>query len=128
VSLGKYGLVVAGVLGGSWLALWPILGRVDPRARVAALVGAALAAANTLVAYGIVVWSARRSTNVFLGAVLGGMVGRMGLMLAAVVAAILLLDLPKVPLAIALLGYFVVFLVFELAVLQKRTSLGSEAR
>jgi len=73
------------------------------------------------------VWADRRSTNVFLGAVLGGMVGRMGLMLAAVVVAVLLLGLPKVPLAVSLLAYFVVFLVLELALIQRRTS-GAEAR
>lgn len=127
MSFGKYGLVVAGVLGGSWLALWPLLGGASG-VREAALLGSALAAANTLAAYGIVLWSARRSTQVFLGAVLGGMLGRMGLMLGAVVAAILLLEVPKLPFTIAVLAYFVVFLVLELAVLHKRTSLGAEAR
>lgn len=123
-----YGLVVAGVLAASLALLWPLLGTAGPGVREAALLASALAALNTLAAYGIVLWSARRSTKVFLGAVLGGMVGRMGLMLAAFVAAILLLELPALPLAIALLAYFVVFLVFELAVLQKRTSLRAEAR
>jgi uncharacterized membrane protein YccF (DUF307 family) len=73
------------------------------------------------------VWSANRSTNVFMGAVLGGMVGRMGLLLAAVVAAVLLLGLPKVPLALSLLSYFVLFLVFELAMLHRKTSRPVEA-
>jgi branched-subunit amino acid ABC-type transport system permease component len=67
-----------------------------------------------------VLWAQRRSTNTFMGAVLGGMVGRMGLMLAAVVAGVLVLGLPKVPLAISLLAYFVLFLVFEISVLQKQ--------
>ena len=39
----------------------------------------------------------------------------------------LLLGLPKVPLALSLLAYFVVFLVFELAVLHRRTSRRAEA-
>jgi hypothetical protein len=47
------------------------------------------------------------------------MVGRMALMLAAVVGAVVLLGLPKVPLAVSLLGYFVLFLVFELGVLHR---------
>jgi hypothetical protein len=63
-----------------------------------------------------------------MGAVLGGMVGRMAVMLAAVVAGVLVLGLPKVPLAVSLLGYFVVFLVFELTVLQRRTGSAAEAR
>jgi hypothetical protein len=48
--------------------------------------------------------------------------GRMGLMLAAVVAGVLLLGLPKLPLAASLLSYFVLFLVMELSVLHRRTS------
>ncbi len=68
------------------------------------------------------VWSASRSTGVFMKAVLGGMVARMGLMLAAVVAGVLVFDLPKVPLAISLLAFFVLFLVLELTILHRLTS------
>jgi hypothetical protein len=119
VSFGRYAALVGGVVAVSLAALWPALAR-ESRAAVGA--GAALAALNTLAAYALVLWAAGRSTNAFLGAVLGGMVGRMGVMLGAVVAGVLLLGLPKVPLAVSLLAYFVVFLVFELAVLQRRTS------
>ena len=87
-----------------------------------------MAALNTLAAYGLVLWSSGRSTNAFMGAVLGGMVGRMGAMLLAVVALILALGLPKVPLAVSLLAYFVVFLVMELSVLHKRVPAGVAAR
>jgi hypothetical protein len=119
VSFGRYAALVLAVVAVSLGALWPVL---EEESRKAALAGALLAAANTLAAYGLVLWAAGRSTNAFLGAVLGGMVGRMGLMLAAVVAAVLLLGLPKVPLAVSLLAYFVLFLVFELIILQRRTS------
>jgi len=90
--------------------------------------GGALAAANTLAAYGLVRWAQGRSTNTFMGAVLGGMVGRMGLMLAAVVGAVLVLGVPKVPLALSLLSYFVFFLAFEIAVLQRQRPGAAEAR
>jgi hypothetical protein len=119
VSFGRYAGLVLGVVTVSLVALWPVLAAGH---RGAALAGALLAAANTLAAYGLVLWASERSTNAFLGAVLGGMVGRMGLMLAAVVAAVLLFGLPKVPLAVSLLAYFVLFLVFELTVLQRRTT------
>jgi hypothetical protein len=56
------------------------------------------------------------------------MIGRMGLMLAAVVAGVLVLGLPKVPLAISLLSYFVLFLVFEISVLQKQRPGAAGAR
>lgn len=124
MSFGRYAALVAAVVTVSGAALSPVLAAENRRA---ALAGALLAAFNTLAAYALVLWASGRSTNAFLGAVLGGMVGRMGLMLAAVVAAVLFLGLPKVPLAVSLLGYFVVFLVFELTVLQRRTS-GAEPR
>jgi hypothetical protein len=129
VSLGRYTLIVVAALALGLGLAWPLgLRGLDARARWAALLGGVLAAVNTLAAYGLVSWSIGRSTNAFLGAVLGGMVGRMGLMLIAVVAAVLALGLPKVPLAISLLSYFVVFLIMELALLHKRTSPGVAAR
>ena len=122
MSLGKYSLLVIVVALSSLLLAWPIvLRRLDMPGRWAALFGSGLALVNTIVAHSIVLWSDRRSTNVFLGAVLGGMVGRMGLLLVAVLAGVLVLDLPKVPLAVALLAYFVLFLVMELAILHRRS-------
>jgi hypothetical protein len=122
VSLGRYAVVVLGAVAGSLGLWWLIAGRSRGGEELAAVaVGAALAAVNTTVAHALVLWSQPRSTNAFLGAVLGGMVGRMGLMLVAVVAAVLGLGLPKVPLAVSLLGHFVAFLVLELTILHRRT-------
>jgi hypothetical protein len=128
VSFARYALIVVTVVAGGLGRAWPLgLRSLDSRARWAALLGGVLAAVNTLAAYGLASWSIGRSTNAFMGAVLGGMVGRMGLMLVAVVAAVLALGLPKVPLAISLLAYFVVFLVMELAILHERTSVRQAA-
>ena len=122
MSLGKYALLVIGVAVSSLLVAWPLaLGRMEAGGRYAILYGSALALANTILAHFIVLWSDRRSTNVFLGAVLGGMLGRMALLLLAVVIGVIVLGLPKVPLAIALLAYFVVFLVMELTILHRTT-------
>jgi len=102
---------------------------LDQAARASVLFGAGLAVANTIVAHALVRWSAGRSTNVFLRAVLGGMVGRMALMLGAVLAGLLALGLPRLPLAFSLLSYFVVFLIMELTILHRQTSTeGSRAR
>lgn len=129
MSLGRYAgfvvAVVAGSLGVVWLGF---RSRLATEALQAIVLGGAIAAANTLAAYGLVRWAEKRSTNAFMGAVLGGMVGRMGLMLGAVVAAVLVLGVPKVPLAVSLLTYFVFFLVFEIAVLQKQRPGAAEAR
>ena len=123
MSLLRYSILVTGVAVVTFGLAWAVaLRRADLPTRGAAAYGAALALANTQVAHALVLWSSRRSTNAFLGAVLGGMVGRMGLMLAAVVAGVLWLGLPKLPLTASLLSYFVVFLIMELTILHRRTS------
>ena len=123
MSLLRYTIFVLCVAAATSALAWGVaLRRADAPTRWAVAFGGALAVANTLAAHGLVLWSARRSTNAFLGAVLGGMVGRMGLMLAAVVAGVLLLGLPKLPLAVSLLSYFVLFLIMELSILHRRTS------
>jgi hypothetical protein len=121
VSLGKYAILVLAAVATVVAAVWPLL-PADRASRSAVVAGGALAAFNTILAYFLVLWSSGRSTNVFLGAVLGGMVGRMALMLAAVATGVVVFDLPKVPFAIALLAFFVAFLVLELTILHRRTS------
>lgn len=119
MSLRKYALVVLGIVAVTLAAAWPAVA-VDARAAV--LLGAALAAGNTVLAYFLTLWSITRPPNVFLGVVLGGMVARMVMMLTAVVAAVVLAGLPALPLAASLLAYFVAFLAFELTALHRRTS------
>lgn len=129
MSLARYALIVLGIVGGSLLLLVPALaGVLDRAGRLALLLGGALAAANTLLAFFLVSWSEKRSTTAFLGAVLGGMLGRMALLLLAVVAGVVGLGLPKIPLALSLLSYFVLFLVLELMVLHKKTTRTAASR
>jgi hypothetical protein len=92
----------------------------DPLMVRSAAYGAALSTVNTIVAYALVLWSQGRSTRAFMGAVLGGMLGRMTFLLAAVLVGIGVLELKRIPLVIGLLSYFVFFLVLELGVLQRR--------
>lgn len=127
MSLGRYAILVLAAVATLLSAAWPLLS-ADALFRWAVVAGGALAASNTVLAYHLVLWSSRRSTNVFLGAVLGGMVGRMALMLAAVVTGVLVFDLPKVPLAVSLLAFFVLFLVLELTILHRRTGVAAGAR
>jgi branched-subunit amino acid ABC-type transport system permease component len=123
LSLVRYSVLVVGIVVATFAVAWGVaIRRADLATRWAAAFGAALAVANTLVAHALVLWSSRRSTNAFMGAVLGGMAGRMAFMLGAVVAAVLWLGLPKVPLAASLLSYFVLFLAMELTILHRRTS------
>jgi hypothetical protein len=120
VTLGRYALLVSMIVAASLgLLLSTLLSRLDRPAQMATLAGALLAALNTVTAYALVRWSRDRSATALMGAVLGGMVGRMGALLLAVALGVLFLGLPKVPLAVSLLSYFVLFLVFELAQLQR---------
>lgn len=129
MSLLRYTILVLCVAAATSALAWGVaLRRADAPTRWAVAFGGTLAVVNTLAAHGLVLWSSRRSTNAFLGAVLGGMVGRMGLMLVAVVAGVLLLGLPKLPLVVSLLSYFVLFLVMELSILHRRTSAAPAGR
>jgi hypothetical protein len=125
LTIKRYASIVLGVVAATLAVAWPA---VPAEARAAVLAGAALSAGNTVLAYFLTVWSMARSPNVFLGVVLGGMVARMVMMLLAVVAAVLGLGLPALPLAVSLLAYFVAFLAFELTVLHRRTSQQGAAR
>lgn len=123
MSLLRYSTLVLAVAAATFAIAWGgALRRADAPVRWAVAFGAGLAVINTVAAHALVLWSSRRSTNAFLGAVLGGMVGRMAVMLAAVVSGVLLLGLPKLPLAASLLSYFVLFLFMELSILHRRTS------
>lgn len=128
MSLGKYALIVAVLLAGSLALAWPLLRGLEPAARRAAALGGGLAAANSVAAYSTALWAEGRSNVAFMRAVLGGMGLRMAVLLGAVVAAILWLELPRVPLALSLVAYFVAFLVLELSVLHRRTAVRTEAR
>jgi hypothetical protein len=126
LSLIRYSVLVLGIAVATFALAWAVaLRRADAATRWAAAFGAGLALANTVAAHALVLWSYRRPPSAFLGPVLGGMVGRMAAMLAAVVAGVLLLGLPKVPLAVSLLAYFVLFLIMELSILYRRMSAGA---
>ncbi len=124
MTLARYVAVVLGAVGASLAAAWPAL---SAEARPAVLTGALLAALNTVCAYFLALWSAGRSNNAFFVVVLGGMLARMTVLLAAVLVGVLVFGLPKVPLTFSLLAYFVVFLVLELAVVSRRPT-GQGAR
>jgi len=124
VTLARYVAVVLGAVGASLAAAWPAL---SAEARPAVLTGALLAALNTVCAYFLALWSAGRSNNAFFVAVLGGMLARMTVLLAAVLVGALVFGLPKLPFTFSLLAYFVVFLVLELAVVSRRPT-GEGAR
>jgi hypothetical protein len=127
VSLLRYSILVLGVAGATLAAAALVVPAGTPVLTAVAF-GAALATLNTLAAHALVRWSERRSTRLFLGAVLGGMVGRMALMLAAVLVGVLGLGLPELPLVFSLLGYFLLFLGLELTLQHRSAGRAVETR
>jgi hypothetical protein len=117
VTLARYAALVIGMVAAALCLAWPVL---SAEQRPAVLVGAVLAAVNTVCAYALAQWSDGRSTSAFFTAVLGGMVARMFVLLGAVLVGVLLVGLSRVPFTVSLLSFFVVFLVLELAVLSHR--------
>ena len=127
MSLGRYSMIVAAMAAVPLAALWPVLGSRRDGTFAAAALGCVLAGLNAVAAYALVAWSSGRSNTAFFRAVLGGTLGRMALLLGAVAGAILGLGLPRLPLVIALLSYYVAFLALELAVVHRRTGAHREA-
>jgi hypothetical protein len=127
VSLGRYCSIIVGVTALSLAGLRVALARFDPETWRAVSVGGALAAANAAAAYALVAWSTGRSNVVFFRAVLGGTLGRMAALLVGVLVAIVGFGVPRLPLVASLLAYFVAFLVFEVAVVHRRTGAQLEA-
>ncbi len=125
VTFSRYTMIALVTAGLSYLALATQLG---VPARRAVGLGVALATLNTIAAFGLATWARGRSTRAFMTAVLGGTLGRMTALLAAFLLAVLGLELPLVPLLLALLGYYVLFLVFELAVLHRQASPATATR
>ncbi|MBN2369162.1 MAG: hypothetical protein JXO72_01600 [Vicinamibacteria bacterium] len=121
----KYSALSCGFCAAS-LAVLLLADALNERDRSAVILGGVVATVNAILAYLFVLLASRRSARAFMGFVLGGMIGRMAFMLAAVFLAIVRLGFPRVPLAVSLLSYFTLYLVFELAVLHQRAK-GSEA-
>jgi len=119
VSFSRYAQVVTAVAGVSLALLGPLAGALGPGGWSAAGWGATLAVLNTLAAYGLVRWSEDRPTVWFFRAILGGMLVRMTLLLAAVAVVIVTGGLSPVPFVVSLLGHFVAFLALETAVLAR---------
>jgi len=121
VSVGRYLLVVVVAALSAFALAWPLVLRgLDAEPLWAAVYGGLLAALNTVLAYALVRWSDRRSAKAQVLAVLGGMLVRMALLLAGVVFGILVLELPRAPLALSLFLLFALYLAIELTIIHRR--------
>jgi hypothetical protein len=127
VTLGRQTLVVLAVAASSQAAV-ALTGWLDRPGRMAAAFGAAVAAANAIASHALMVLSEGRSTRAFLKLVLGGMAGRLVLVITAVLLGILVLGLPRLPLLVSLLAHFVVYLAVEMVLVHGASGARAEAR
>ena len=116
MTFGNYARTVLVITAITQAVLVPLL---PPSLRSAVVLGAALATANVLAAFALAAWGLKHSPKAFVAAVVGGMAARMGVVLLAVALALGVFDLPRLPLALSLLGYFMPFLALEIAALHK---------
>jgi hypothetical protein len=119
LSLVSFATIVTATVSLSCLGVF--LGRASlaEGAPGAFVFGSVLSGLNAIVSMGLLVWSRRRSHAAFMRALLGGMAGRMAMMLGAVAFGLAVLDLPQMPLLIGLLSHFVLFLALELGIVHR---------
>jgi len=123
VSLSRHGLIVAAILVSTLAAGAVLVGpRLSAPAQRAVVFGALLAGLNAVLAHLLVVRTRGRAPAVFVRLVIGGMAGRMALVLGAVAVAVAVLQLPGLPLVLSLLGYFAAFLALEIVSLHAVTA------
>ena len=120
LKLARTALGMAGV-GGATLPLL-ILAAYAYGGRPAALsagLGAALAASSALGGLALMGWAVPRSTHHFLGAVVGGFLGRLILFSAAVALLAGGTDLPAAPFVVGLFYYYALFQALEIRALHR---------
>ncbi len=126
MSLARYSFLVVAVALATLALAWPLSPRAfESRGAAAILLGTTIAALNTIAAYGLLRWARGRSFALFMRAVLGGMAARVALMLGALLLGVRVLELPQLPLVVALLAYFALFLTIELAIVQRPAPAGA---
>lgn len=89
---------------------------------VAVVVGGVLSAINVGAGFLAIEYSLEKSHATFLKVVLGGMGIRMGLMLGILALLMKFSTLPTIPLVVAMLGFYSVYLVLEILYIQRKVS------
>jgi hypothetical protein len=110
-------LVLAGV---ALCAAYPLARSGDTEVIVAVVAGGALSTLNVAAGFLLIEYSFGKSYTVFLKAVLGGMGIRLAVMLAAMLLLIRIGAVATVPFVVSLLGFYAIYLVLEILYLQKK--------
>lgn len=124
LALGLVGTAAATApLGG--LAVRALAG---PEAAASAGLGAGLATLSALGSVWLMAWAMWRPQPVFLGALVGGFLGRMVLFSGAVALLVLATELPPAAFVGGLFCYYVVFQVLEIRALHRWAGTAREGR
>jgi len=123
----RFPLQVALTLGGiSAVALYPLLTWGSAEMLTAAIAGAVLSTGNVLLGFLMIEYGFEKSYTTFLKAVLGGMGVRMALMLAALLVLILACHMHAVALTLSVVLFTMVYLVLEIFYLQRKVEVKNQ--
>jgi hypothetical protein len=114
--LGLYALAVAVIL------VYPISHLVDAESFRSIAAGGVMSVVHALMGYLLVEWGFEKKSTTFLKIVLGGMVVRLLLMTAVVLVLLRVYHYDAFSLMISLLLYYVINLVLEIYLLQRKVS------
>lgn len=123
----RFPLQVALTFGGiSSVALYPLLTWGSTEMLTAAIVGGVLTTANVLFGFLMIEYGFEKSYTTFLKAVLGGMGLRMAIMLAALLVLILACHMHPVALTVSMVLFTTVYLVLEIFYLQRKVEVKNQ--
>jgi hypothetical protein len=123
----RFPLQVALTFGGiSSVALYPLLTWGSTEMLTAAIVGGVLTTANVLFGFLMIEYGLEKSYTTFLKAVLGGMGLRMAIMLAALLVLILACHMHPVALTVSMVLFTTVYLVLEIFYLQRKVEVKNQ--
>ncbi len=123
----RFPLQVALTFGGiSAVALYPLLTWGSTEMLTAAIVGGVLTTANVLFGFLMIEYGFAKSYTTFLKAVLGGMGLRMAIMLAALLVLILACHMHAVALTVSMVLFTTVYLVLEIFYLQRKVEVNNQ--
>lgn len=110
------------------LMAYPLYAWASPAQSKAIIVSGLLAFVNILLGMISIEYSIEKSTQVFMNSVFGGMVFRM-FMVLGVIVVLIKLDFDRLSLVLSLMGFYVVFIVYEITyVVKELNKRNAEAR
>jgi hypothetical protein len=99
---------------------WLCDAKIGASARQGVLFGGALSLVNAVIGFLLLQWGLRRSSRALLGVVLGGFLGRLFVVVAALFLLVHLTAVDPYALGLAVVGFYFLFLVVEVYTMRDR--------